>query len=97
MTDERLPDSHSPSELVLDPDVLARELAQELLGDPLDEIDAQGPSPGGVAAECDLGLTLLAGNPEERIQGLRIFCEHKDPRAHPMLLPLLSAPVRSSE
>jgi HEAT repeat protein len=91
MTDERLPDSQSPSELVLDPDVLARELAQELLGDPLDEIDAQGPSPGGVAAECDLGLTLLAGNPEERIQGLRIFCEHKDPRAHPMLLPLLSA------
>ena len=31
----------SPTELALDPEVLARELAQELLGDPLDEIDAE--------------------------------------------------------
>lgn len=92
MPDEPQPFPESPAELVLDPDVLARELAAELLGDPLDEIGAEEPSPGDVAAECDLGLKLLQGDPEQRIQGLRIFCEHRDPRAHPLLLPLLGAP-----
>ncbi len=81
----------SPTELVLDQEVLAKELAQELLGDPLDEIESQELSPEVVAADCDLGLILLQGNPEERIQGLRIFCEHVDPRACPLLLPMLSA------
>ena len=82
----------SPAELALDPEVLARELAQELLGDPLDEIDPEEPDPHAVAAECDLGLTLLRGNQEQGMQGLRIFCEHRDPRAVPLLLPLLDAP-----
>ncbi|MFO8237038.1 MAG: HEAT repeat domain-containing protein [Prochlorococcaceae cyanobacterium] len=86
----------SPQELYLDPDVLAQELAQELLGDPLDELDSSEPAPAAVAAECDRGLELLrAGDPsaghEALMQGLRVFCEHRDPRAVPLLLPLLAA------
>lgn len=90
------PYDESPQELYLDPDVLAQELAEELLGDPLDELDSTDPEPAAVAAECDLGLTLLQGGEqpgsrERRMQGLRIFCEHRDPRAVPLLLPLLAA------
>ncbi|WP_369801630.1 HEAT repeat domain-containing protein [Cyanobium sp. NIES-981] len=85
------PYPESPQELYLDPEVLAQELAQELLGDPLDEIDGADASSVDVAAECDLGLSLLQGPHEQRMQGLRIFCEHRDPRAVPLLLPLLSA------
>jgi HEAT repeat protein len=49
-----------------------------------------------VAAECDLGLSLLrdsehSGGREQRMQGLRIFCEHRDPRVVPLLLPMLTA------
>ena len=85
-------DEDASHELILDPDVLAAELAQELLGDPLDDIDPQEVEARDAAAECDLGLILLAGNHDERLQGLRIFCEHRDPRAIPLLLPLLEAP-----
>lgn len=84
-------DEDASHELILDPDVLAAELAQELLGDPLDDIDPQDVEARDAAAECDLGLALLAGNHDERVQGLRIFCEHRDPRAIPLLLPLLEA------
>jgi HEAT repeat protein len=72
--------------------VLAQELAQELLGDPLDALDSSDPEAADVAAECDLGLSLLVGDHDQRMQGLRIFCEHRDPRALPLLLPLLKAP-----
>ena len=86
------PFGDSPQELSLDPDVLAQELAEELLGDPLDELDHVEPAPSAVAAECDQGLELLRlGSHEGRMQGLRIFCEHRDPRAVPLLLPLLRA------
>ncbi|MCX5941056.1 MAG: HEAT repeat domain-containing protein [Cyanobium sp. LacPavin_0818_WC50_MAG_67_9] len=76
--------------------MLAQELAQELLGDPLDDLDSQDPSASDVAAECDLGLQLLrvgadGSSHDQRMQGLRIFCEHRDPRALPLLLPLLEA------
>jgi HEAT repeat protein len=91
MSDAAAPYPIGPAELALDPDVLARELAQELLGDPLDDIEALEPAASDVAAECDLGLTLLQGGQEQRMQGLRIFCEHRDPRAVPLLLPLLQA------
>ena len=83
------PFPESPAELVLDPDVLARELAAELLGDPLEEIDALETESADVARECDQGLKWLEGDREQRMQGLRIFCEHRDPRASPLLLPLL--------
>ena len=90
------PFGDSPQELYLDPEVLAQELAQELLGDPLDDLDSQDPSASDVAAECDLGLQLLrvgadGSSHDQRMQGLRIFCEHRDPRAQPLLLPLLEA------
>lgn len=91
MPEEAQPFPHSPPELALDPDVLARELAEELLGDPLDEIEDVQQEAIDVAAECDLGLALLQGDADQRMQGLRIFCEHRDPRAHPHLLPLLQA------
>ncbi len=86
-----LPFPESSGGLVLDPEVLALELAQELLGDPLDELDTSEPTALDVAAECDAGITWLNGSQEQRMQGLRIFCEHRDPRAVPLLLPLLSA------
>lgn len=85
-------DENATHDLVLDPDVLAAELALELLGDPLDEIDADEALSCDAAAECDVGLTLLQGDHEQRLQALRIFCEHRDPRAIPLLLPLLEAP-----
>ncbi|MEN9539973.1 MAG: hypothetical protein RLZZ459_64 [Cyanobacteriota bacterium] len=81
----------SPAELALDPEMLARELAEELLGDPLDELEPPGDEAVDIAAECDLGLELLQGGHDERMQGLRIFCEHRDPRAPARLLPLLEA------
>ncbi|MEB3332417.1 MAG: HEAT repeat domain-containing protein [Synechococcaceae cyanobacterium] len=88
-TSSSYPYPDSAPELVLDPEVLARELAQELLGDPLDEIDMVEQEAIDVAAECDHGLALLQGDHEQRMQGLRIFCEHRDPRAVTHLLPLL--------
>ena len=91
MPDDAFPFPDGPARLAFDPEVLAHELAEELLGDPLDEIETGEPSAGDVAAECDLGLQLLAGSHEQRMQGLRIFCEHRDPRAFPLLLPLLEA------
>jgi HEAT repeat protein len=95
MTDSANPEplrfSSSPAELAFDPELLAGELAEELEVDPLDALDALDPGEADSAAECDLGLQLLAGGQDERMQGLRIFCEHRDPRAIPLLLPLLAA------
>ena len=87
--------SQSPADLALDPELLARELAEELLGDPLDELEDHAVALADVAAECDLGLELLRGDHDgghdARMQGLRIFCEHRDPRAPVLLVPLLEA------
>jgi hypothetical protein len=57
--------------LAIDPDVLARELAAELLGDPLDEIDLDDPQDEALhaARECDQGLAWLQQGHEERLQG----------------------------
>ena len=35
---------------------------------------------------------MLKGNREQRIQGLRVFCEYRDKRSFPLLLPLLDQP-----
>ncbi|MCP9800671.1 HEAT repeat domain-containing protein [Synechococcus sp. RedBA-s] len=99
MTDQAKPDPsvtppayvYGPAELAFDPELLAGELAHELLGDPLEDLDALEPAEADIAAECDLGLEWLRGGHDQRMQGLRIFCEHRDPRAIPQLLPLLEA------
>ena len=87
----------SLADIAIDPDVLAKELAVELEIDPLEEIDNDGFSKTSldVTSECDQALKFLKGNREERIQGLKIFCEYRDERAFPFLLPLLdqSCPV----
>ena len=79
------------ADLAIDPDVLERELAAELLGDPLDEIACEESEDEALVAarECDAGLQWLLGSHEDRLQGLRVFCEYRDPRAVPQLLPLL--------
>ena len=80
--------------LAIDPDLLARELAAQLAGDPLDEIEIDKTNQDLVnpSKECDLALKWLKSGNEERLQGLRVFCEHRDPRAIPLLIPLLDEP-----
>lgn len=80
--------------LAIDPEVLAKELEAELLGDPLDEIDLNGFDEGdlNISNECEIGLSLLKQGTEQRLQGLRVFCEHRDARALPLLIPLLQDP-----
>ncbi|WP_413678537.1 HEAT repeat domain-containing protein [Prochlorococcus sp. MIT 0916] len=80
--------------LAIDPDLLARELAAQLAGDPLDEIDLDKiyGDQGNSSKECDLALKWLQSGNHERLQGLKVFCEHRDPRALPFLLPLLDEP-----
>ncbi len=87
-------DEQGLANLAIDPDLLARELEAELLGDPLDEIELKKfESDGGnISEECDLALDWLKQGHEERLQGLRVFCEHRDPRALPLLVPLLKEP-----
>tara|TARA_Y100001968_G_scaffold308242_1_gene326816 strand:- start:264 stop:1073 length:810 start_codon:yes stop_codon:yes gene_type:complete len=82
------------SNLAIDPDVLAQELAAELVGDPLDEIDLQEFDSDELkgAKECEIGLKWLQQGHEERLQGLRVFCEYRDQRALPLLVPLLQEP-----
>lgn len=77
--------------LSIDPDLLAQELAAEETLDPLDSIDLDDAADdsGEAARICDEGLTWLKQGHEQRLQGLRVFCEYRDPRAVPLLLPLL--------
>ena len=79
------------ADLAIDPDVLANELAAELVGDPLDEIALDDPEHDALLAAraCDEGLEWLQQGHDQWLQGLRVFCEHRDPRAVPLLLPLL--------
>tara|TARA_Y100001968_G_scaffold201510_1_gene185040 strand:+ start:19154 stop:19963 length:810 start_codon:yes stop_codon:yes gene_type:complete len=84
----------SLANLAIDPEVLAKELAAEIDGDPLDaiELEESGADQLKVSKECEAGLRWLKAGPEERLQGLRVFCEHRDPRALPLLVPLLQEP-----
>ncbi len=71
----------------LDPDLLAEALEPEdLLDDPLDSVAVDRPDPD---AEIRAGLAYLSGSRDEVMQGLRIFCEYRDHRAIPLLLPQL--------
>ena len=60
------------ADLAIDPDVLERELAAELLGDPLDEIACEESEDEALLAarEGDAGLKWLLGGHEDRLQGL---------------------------
>tara|TARA_B100000700_G_scaffold330676_1_gene458237 strand:+ start:517 stop:1320 length:804 start_codon:yes stop_codon:yes gene_type:complete len=78
--------------LAIDPEVLANELAAELVGDPLDEIKNLDDDSKTAAQECEKGLIWLSQGHQERLQGLRVFCEYRDPRALPLLIPLLQEP-----
>ena len=80
--------------LAIDPDLLARELAAQLAGDPLDEIELDKTNVDQVnsSKECDLALKWLQSGNEQRLQGLRVFCEHRDSRALQFLIPLLDEP-----
>ena len=99
MTDDRSQQrDQGLSSLSVDPDLLAQELAAEEDLDPLDAIepdDATVDASLDAARACDEGLIWLQGGHGERLQALRVFCEHRDPRAVPLLLPLLkcSCPV----
>ena len=84
----------SLASLAIDPEVLAQELAAEIGVDPLDEIeiDELGSDQMKATAECEAGLQWLQEGHEERLQGLRVFCEYRDPRSLPLLIPLLQEP-----
>ena len=86
--------NESLADIAIDPEVLAKELAVELEVDPLEEIDNDSFSKDNIDVkfECNKALEFLKGTREERIQGLRIFCEYRDNRSFPLLLPLLEEP-----
>ena len=94
MTKNRDLKKESLAEIAVDPEVLAKELALELEIDPLEQIDKDNFSRGSlnITSECNEALKLLKGDREQRIQGLRIFCEYRDKRSFPLLLPLLNQP-----
>ena len=83
--------SETLANLAIDPEVLAQELAAEIGVDPLDEIDPEGLDSDQIKAssECDAGLEWLQEGHEMRLQGLRVFCEYRDQRSLPLLVPLL--------
>ena len=84
----------SLSSLALDPELVAEELAAEADLDPLESTgpDEQTIDSNSVARACDQGLVWLKGGHDDRLQGLRVFCEHRDPRAIPPLMDLLDQP-----
>ena len=94
MTKRKEIQNESLAEIAIDPDVLARELSVELEIDPLEQIDKDTFSKGDFNknSECDEALKLLKGNREQRLQGLRVFCEYRDKRSFHLLLPLLDQP-----
>ena len=94
MTKRKDIQNESLAEIAIDPDVLAQELSVELEIDPLEQIDKDGFSRGTLNKnlECDEALKLLKGDREQRIQGLRVFCDYRDKRSFPLLLPLLEQP-----
>ena len=94
MTKRKDIQNESLAEIAIDPDVLAKELSVDFEIDPLEQIDKDGFSRGTLNKnlECDEALKLLKGDREQRIQGLRIFCEYRDKRSFPLLLPLLDQP-----
>nr|YP_002048842.1 hypothetical protein PCC_0182 [Paulinella chromatophora]ACB42632.1 hypothetical protein PCC_0182 [Paulinella chromatophora] len=75
--------------LAFDPKLLEEELAEETFNDPLDDLDTINSDFTDAADICESGLKLLTGDNDERMEGLRIFCQHRDPRSINLLIPLL--------
>ena len=94
MTNNRDEKRKSLAEIEIDPEILAKELALESEVDPLEQIDKDNfPKESlNIISECNEALNLLKGDREQRIQGLRIFCEYRDKRSFSLLLPLLDQP-----
>ena len=93
MKQNRETKKQSLAEIAVDPEVLAKELALELEIDPLEQIDRDNFSKENlnITLECTEALELLKGNREQRIQGLRIFCEYRDKRSFPLCFHYLTA------
>jgi HEAT repeat protein len=81
-------------ELKIELALLEEELEAEEALDPLDLLPRDGDSVDGEEEQqkqMDQALNDLTGNHEKQLQGLKIFCEHRDSRAVPLLLPLLKS------
>lgn len=81
-------------ELTLELALLEEELEAEAAQDPLDLISELSDQTQDTAAHqqlIDQALVELQGNHEQQLQGLKFFCEHRDPRSLPLLLPLLDS------
>ncbi|MEB3176990.1 MAG: HEAT repeat domain-containing protein [Synechococcus sp.] len=79
------------TDLNIELELLEGELLQEEAPDPLDLIEELDGSDGPPEALLLEALDNLRGNHEQQLQGLKLFCEHRDSRAHPLVVPLLSS------
>ena len=82
------------NELLMELKLLEGELQDEEAADPLDLLELEPGQPESAEAlqqQLDRALTLLQGDHEQQLQALKLFCEHRDPRALPLLLPLLAS------
>ena len=79
------------TDLNLELDLLEGELEEESAPDPLDlieKVDEPEVAPESLLQEA---LANLKGGHEQQLQGLKVFCEHRDARCHPLLVPLLKS------
>ena len=79
------------NDLNLELELLEGELQEENAPDPLDLIDAEGPDQGISEAQLVEALENLSGGYDQTMQGLKLFCEHRDARCQPLLVPLLQS------
>lgn len=86
-------------DLLIDLALLEGELQAEAAADPLDLLLETAEEPPESAefreALCEGALLQLQGDHDQQLQALKVFCEHRYPRAVPLLLPLLrsSCPI----
>ena len=81
--------AQSNDDLPFDLSLLEGELQQEEAPDPLDLIDDCDQSEVVPEELLQEALRQLQGSQEEQLQGLKVFCEQRDPRSQPLLRPLL--------
>ena len=79
--------AQSNDDLPFDLSLLEGELQQEEAPDPLDLIDDCDQSEVVPEELLQEALRQLQGSQEEQLQGLKVFCEHRDPRSQPLLRP----------